>query len=200
MMIPVLVTAAVSYLLGCCNTALIVSKYILHDDVRNHGSGNAGLTNFYRTFGKKMVIWVILGDLLKAILSCLLGGWLIGPALGGAAADIALGKLVGGVCAMLGHSFPVMFGFKGGKGVLCGAGVILCMDWRVSAVSGRVRRAGGPHPLGEPGQHGGRGPVPCHLLVCVAQCAGHGAGGGHGLSHRGAAQGECQAHRPRRRE
>lgn len=134
MILPVLATAVVSYLLGCCNTALIVSKYILHDDVRNHGSGNAGLTNFYRTFGKKMVLWVIIGDLLKAILSCLLGGWLIGPALGGAAADIALGKLVGGVFAMLGHSFPAMFGFKGGKGVLCGAGVILCMDWRVSAI------------------------------------------------------------------
>jgi glycerol-3-phosphate acyltransferase PlsY len=131
---PFLVTAVVSYLLGCCNTALIVSKYILHDDVRNHGSGNAGLTNFYRTFGKHMVIWVILGDLLKAIVSCHLGGWLIGAALGGAPAQVALGKLVGGVFAMLGHSFPAMFGFKGGKGVLCGAGVILCMDWRVSAI------------------------------------------------------------------
>ena len=129
------VTAAVSYLLGCCNSALILSKYILHDDVRNHGSGNAGLTNFYRTFGKKMVIWVILGDLLKAVLSCHLGGWVIGSlVMGGGSAAVALGKLVGGIFCMLGHSFPFMFGFKGGKGVLCGAGVILCMDWRISCI------------------------------------------------------------------
>lgn len=134
MVMPFVITAVVAYLLGCCNSALILSKYILHDDVRNHGSGNAGLTNFYRTFGKKMVLFVILGDLLKAILSCILGGYLIGTALGGSVAMVALGKLFGGICAMLGHSFPFMFGFKGGKGVLCGAGVILCMDWRIALV------------------------------------------------------------------
>lgn len=127
-------TAVIAYFLGCCNSALILSKYILHDDVRGHGSGNAGLTNFYRTFGKKKVIFVILGDLAKAMLSCLLGGALVGGALGGGAAMVAAGKLVGGIFCMLGHSFPCMFGFKGGKGVLCGAGVILMMDWRIALV------------------------------------------------------------------
>ncbi|MCD8147882.1 MAG: glycerol-3-phosphate 1-O-acyltransferase PlsY [Clostridiales bacterium] len=122
--------AAVSYLLGCCNSALILSKYILHDDVRNHGSGNAGLTNFYRVFGKRKVVFVVLGDLLKAVVSVLLGGALLGTFLGWP----VIGKLVGGIFCILGHSFPCMFGFRGGKGVLCGAGVILCMDWRIALI------------------------------------------------------------------
>lgn len=136
--------AVASYFLGCCNSALILSKYILRDDVRNHGSGNAGLTNFYRVFGKKMVVWVIIGDLLKAIIACNLGGLLLWDvfsacmqnmdAAAAVAAATALGKLIGGIFCMLGHSFPCMFGFKGGKGVLCGAGVILCMDWRIALI------------------------------------------------------------------
>ncbi len=135
--IMILIVAVVSYLLGCCNSALILSKYILHDDIRQHGSGNAGLTNFYRVFGKKMVVWVIVGDLLKAIISCNLGGILLGGVLtvtGTNLPAVAMGKLIGGIFCMLGHSFPCMFGFKGGKGVLCGAGVILCMDWRISLI------------------------------------------------------------------
>lgn len=131
----ILATALAAYFLGCCNSALIISKYILHDDVRAHGSGNAGLTNFYRVFGKKMVVFVILVDLAKAVVSCLLGSFLIGHmALGGDAVDIAFGKLIGGIFCILGHSFPCMFGFKGGKGVLCGAGVILTMDWRIALI------------------------------------------------------------------
>lgn len=130
LMLPALGVAVVSYLLGCCNSALILSKYILHDDVRQHGSGNAGLTNFYRTFGKKMVIWVILGDLAKAVLSCALGGAVFGALYN----QVVIGKLVGAIFCVLGHSFPCMFRFKGGKGVLCGAGVILSMDWRIALV------------------------------------------------------------------
>ncbi|MBQ3089875.1 MAG: glycerol-3-phosphate 1-O-acyltransferase PlsY [Oscillospiraceae bacterium] len=120
--------AGFTYLLGCCNSALIISKYILHDDVRNHGSGNAGLTNFYRVFGKGKVVWVILVDLAKAMISTWLGGFVLGHFLGWPVA----GKLIGGIFCILGHSFPAMFGFRGGKGVLCGAGVILMMDWRIA--------------------------------------------------------------------
>ena len=128
LILPVIVVAVVTYLLGCCNSALIISKYILKDDVRNHGSGNAGLTNFYRVFGKGKVVWVILVDLAKAMISNWLGGAVLGHFLGW---DVA-GKLIGGICCILGHSFPAMFGFRGGKGVLCGAGVILMMDWRIA--------------------------------------------------------------------
>ena len=74
----ILAVAVASYFLGCFNGAVIVSKYIFHDDVRTHGSGNAGLTNFHRTFGSKLAAIVILCDVLKAVLSVLLGMWLIG--------------------------------------------------------------------------------------------------------------------------
>ena len=70
------VTAAVAYFCGCFNGAVIVSKYILRDDVRNHGSGNAGLTNFYRTFGGPLTFVVILCDVLKAVVAILFARYL----------------------------------------------------------------------------------------------------------------------------
>ena len=76
-----LVTAVAGYFLGCFNGAVIVSKYILRDDVRTHGSGNAGLTNFHRTFGGPLTFVVILCDVLKAVIAVLIGAALIGGAL-----------------------------------------------------------------------------------------------------------------------
>lgn len=132
----VLLTAVVSYLLGCFNGALIASKFILHDDVRNHGSGNAGLTNFHRTFGGKMAAVVILCDALKAILSVLFGFWVFGHLIGrGSEYMIAIGKLWGGLFCLLGHSFPCMFRFKGGKGVLSGGVIAFMMDWRIGLIA-----------------------------------------------------------------
>ena len=75
-------TAAAAYFLGCFNGAVIISKYILRDDVRSHGSGNAGLTNFYRTFGGPLTLAVILCDVLKAVIAVWLGTWLLGQATG----------------------------------------------------------------------------------------------------------------------
>ena len=69
----IIATAVVAYFCGCFNGAVIVSKYILRDDVRKHGSGNAGLTNFYRTFGGPLTLVVILTDVLKAVVAILLG-------------------------------------------------------------------------------------------------------------------------------
>ena len=122
-----LVTAA-CYLLGCFNGAVIVSKYILRDDVRNHGSGNAGLTNFYRTFGGPLTAVVILTDVLKAVIAVLLGSWLLGFI------DPLFGKYWAGVFCLLGHMFPCMFHFKGGKGILSGGTIALMIDWRVALV------------------------------------------------------------------
>jgi len=125
--------AAASYLLGCFNGAVIVSKYILKDDVRNHGSGNAGLTNFHRTFGGGLTFVVILCDVLKAVLAVLLGmyafSYFIGPAGAG-----TLGKYFAALFCLLGHMFPCMFHFKGGKGILSGGAVALMIDWRVALV------------------------------------------------------------------
>ena len=126
----ILATVVASYLLGCINGALLVSKYILQDDVRNHGSGNAGLTNFYRVFGGKLTIVVVLCDMLKAVAAVLLGSLLLGHFLGW----VVLGKYIAGLACMLGHMFPCMFQFKGGKGILSGGAIALMMDWRIALV------------------------------------------------------------------
>ena len=120
--------AAACYLLGCFNGAVIVSKYILRDDVRSHGSGNAGLTNFYRTFGGPLTAVVILCDVLKAVAAVLLGSWLLGFM------DPLFGKYWAGLFCLLGHMFPCMFHFKGGKGILSGGTIALMIDWRVALV------------------------------------------------------------------
>lgn len=133
-------SAVLSYFLGCFNGAVIVSKYILGDDVRNHGSGNAGLTNFYRTFGGPLTLVVILCDVLKAVIAVgLVGycadkyffdGW---PFPTYPLADV-FSKYWAGLWCLLGHMFPCMFQFKGGKGILSGGVVAIMIDWRIAVV------------------------------------------------------------------
>ncbi len=126
------ISGLAAYFLGCSNGAIIVSKYILHNDVRNHGSGNAGLTNFYRVFGGKLTLVVILSDVVKAIFALWLGlllVWLVGwPGMG------VLAKYWTGLFCLVGHMFPCMFYFKGGKGILSGGTIALMVDWRVALV------------------------------------------------------------------
>ena len=110
---------------------MVVSRYILRDDVRNHGSGNAGLTNFYRTFGGPLTLVVILSDAVKAVVAVLFAMWIAGsisPEL------ITLSKYWAGLFCLLGHMFPVTFQFRGGKGILSGGTIALMMDWRVALV------------------------------------------------------------------
>ena len=118
--------AIAGYLLGCANGAILTSKIFYHDDVRKHGSGNAGLTNFYRTYGGKLVLCVIAVDMLKAVVAVELGGAILGG---------ALGKYFMGFFCMLGHMFPAPYRFKGGKGILSSGTLLLCLDWRVALVS-----------------------------------------------------------------
>ena len=119
-------SAVVSYLLGNLNGAVIVSSLIAHDDVRSHGSGNAGLTNFIRNYGAKSAVLVILIDMGKAILACFASGMLLNG-YGYYEEGIALG----GLFVILGHNFPALLHFKGGKGILSGVTVALMMDWRI---------------------------------------------------------------------
>ena len=128
--ILLVLTVVVSYLLGCFNGAIIISKYILRNDVRTHGSGNAGLTNFFRVFGGPLTLVVLLCDALKAIIAVLIGSWLLGDLLGWS----VLGNYIAGLCCMLGHMYPCMFQFKGGKGVLSSVAAILVIDWRLFLV------------------------------------------------------------------
>ena len=128
---PFVLIAALAYFCGCFNGAVIVSKYILRDDVRNHGSGNAGLTNFYRTFGGPLTAVVILTDVLKAVL----GVWLATDIINAPAEAVTLAKYWAGLFCLLGHMYPCMFQFKGGKGILSGGAIVLMIDWRIALVA-----------------------------------------------------------------
>ena len=126
----VALTLLVSYLLGCFNGAVMTSHFVIKDDVRKHGSGNAGLTNFYRTYGAKYALGVIVCDMGKTLVACLIGGYLFWFM----ARDWTLGVLLAGIGCELGHMFPAFYGFKGGKGILCGGTLALLLDWRVALV------------------------------------------------------------------
>lgn len=123
--------AVIAYFCGCFNGAVIVSKYILRDDVRNHGSGNAGLTNFYRTFGGPLTAVVILTDVLKAVVALKVVAWLY-VSTGFETGIVA--KYWAGIFCLLGHMFPCMFHFKGGKGILSGGTIAIMIDWRIALV------------------------------------------------------------------
>ena len=103
LVIAILLTAVVSYLLGSCNSAIIVGKLIQKKDIRDYGSHNAGLTNTLRCFGKGCAALTLIG-------------------------------YIAGIFAILGHVFPLYYGFKGGKGVLVGVSVFLVIDWRVFCI------------------------------------------------------------------
>ena len=133
MWLPILLLAVWAYLCGCFNGAVIVSKYILRDDVRTHGSGNAGLTNFYRTFGGPLTFVVILCDVLKAVVAILTAVFVM-RFLGVHESVIPLVKYWAGMFCLLGHMFPCMFQFKGGKGILSGGTIAIMIDWRVALV------------------------------------------------------------------
>ena len=129
MWFPILVTVLVGYLLGNLNGAVCMSNLVAHEDVRVHGSGNAGLTNFIRNYGAAKSISVILIDGGKAVLACLAGGLMLssyGMWLEGLA--------IGGLAVMLGHDFPALLGFRGGKGILSGCVIAFTVDWRIGAL------------------------------------------------------------------
>ena len=126
-----LLVMLLSYFFGCFNGSFMVSHFIIRDDVRKHGSGNAGLTNFYRTYGAKYAPLVIACDMGKTVAACLLGSFFF-RCLGW---DGTLGTLLAGLGCELGHIFPVFYGFRGGKGILSGGTLVLLLNWRVAAVA-----------------------------------------------------------------
>ena len=134
LLLPALLIAVIAYFCGCFNGAVIVSKYILRDDVRTHGSGNAGLTNFYRTFGGPLTFVVILTDVLKAVVAVWAGILAAKYLVADELLVVALGKYWAGAFCLLGHMFPCMFHFKGGKGILSGGTIAIMIDWRVALV------------------------------------------------------------------
>lgn len=118
--------AACGYFVGGINPAIAMSKAIYHQDIRECGSGNPGFTNFRRTFGNRWAWWVLALDLTKAAVVVGCFAWLFGTYLG----DRQLGAAYTGVFAMLGHAYPMMYGFKGGKGFLVCLSTMWVIDWR----------------------------------------------------------------------
>lgn len=132
MFFQILLTAIVCYFLGNHNGAICVSM-MLGDDVRSHGSGNAGLTNFIRSYGPGRAALVVLIDVGKAVVACILGGVLLQSYGCG-----LLGRVLGGLFVMLGHDFPALQGFRGGKGILSGWTIAWMVDWRIAVLIGAV--------------------------------------------------------------
>ena len=129
MVYSVLIAAVCAYLLGNLNGAVCISALIADDDVRKHGSGNAGLTNFIRNYGVGKALYVIMIDAGKAVVACLVGGLVLEPY------GLRLeGFTLGGIFVMLGHALPALLGFKGGKGILSGLFISLCVDWRITVL------------------------------------------------------------------
>ena len=123
--IAYIAAAVIAYLLGSISGAIVSSKVGHHEDIRNYGSGNAGMTNALRTYGIRHAAIVAAMDMLKTILAILIAKWLVGW---------YWGFVIGSLFAITGHLFPVYYGFKGGKGVLCGLASLLMVDWRIGVL------------------------------------------------------------------
>src|SRR5580658_3817764 len=135
-MIDILKTVAalgLGYLLGSLNTAVIVGK-IYGKDIRSHGSKSAGLTNTLRVLGKSAAVLVLVGDIVKGIVACLIG-LRIGVYVQSGAAVECVSMLAAGAGAVIGHNWPVYFGFKGGKGMLTAAAVMFMVNWVMTLIS-----------------------------------------------------------------
>jgi len=140
----ILIAAIPAYLLGSVNGAIITSQVIYRKDIRKYGSGNPGLTNFFRVFGKGGVLLVVLIDVIKSITPVIFGGWLFAVFTGMPVSENWLlrdlfnisffGILVSGFSVMLGHCFPVFYGFTGGKGVMAAGTMVIILDWRLALV------------------------------------------------------------------
>lgn len=132
MWLSIVIGLLTGYLLGNLNGAVCIST-LMQDDVRSHGSGNAGLTNFIRNYGNTKALYVVAVDALKAVLSCLLTGLLLAPY-----GYYTEGVMLGGAAVMLGHVFPVLLGFRGGKGILSGLFIAIVADWRIALLIAAV--------------------------------------------------------------
>lgn len=138
--IQLVAVAVISYLLGSLNFGVILSRKMEKDDIREHGSGNAGTTNMLRNFGKKLAALTIIGDMLKVMVAILIAKYLIvdGELLSQQAlfqgnSDVIL-KSFAGIFAVMGHIFPCYFNFKGGKGVATSGGMVFMIDWRIALI------------------------------------------------------------------
>lgn len=130
--LKILAALAAGYLLGSLNTAVIVGK-IYGKDIKSHGSKSAGLTNSLRVLGKSAAAFVLVGDVLKGVIACLIGLQLGVYIHSGEAAD-CVSLLAAGAGAIIGHNWPLYFGFRGGKGALTAVTVLFMVDWVMALI------------------------------------------------------------------
>ena len=121
----ILIITLISYLLGCLSLSIFLSKKVCGNDIRSCGSGNAGATNMARVYGFKMGLLTLAADVAKAVVSMLIGSCLLGDT----------GMCIAGCMCLVGHCFPALHGFKGGKGVSVGAAIIFFIDWRAGIIT-----------------------------------------------------------------
>lgn len=122
------ISAVISYLLGSCNSSIIVVRLLKHEDVREHGSKNAGLTNTLRCYGKFPALLTLIGDLGKGIVSVLFSILVFRIIIGEGSFNSQTVGYISGIFAILGHIFPIYYGFRGGKGVLVSSSILLVID------------------------------------------------------------------------
>ena len=128
-MLAIIISAIIAYLLGSINTSIIISKLFASSDIRNHGSGNAGATNTLRVLGKKAAALVVVGDGLKGVLAVLAARYVAHAFSAGSAAEY-----IAAVFVVLGHVFPVFFGFRGGKGIMTSIAVVFTLSPSIGAI------------------------------------------------------------------
>lgn len=126
-----IIVTLVAYLLGSISFSVIISKKMAGFDVREKGSGNAGATNMLRSVGKKEAIFTLIGDCLKGVVAILFA-IIVGKIAKNT--DKALLVQLAGIAVVLGHTFPIFFGFKGGKGVATSLGVLLMTNWQIGLI------------------------------------------------------------------
>ncbi len=126
LVLALVLSGVVAYLIGSVNFAIIVTRIFTHEDIRKYGSGNAGMTNVLRTLGKGPAALVTIGDFCKGVLAVLIS-YLLLRTVGGTEPPFYTNYVVA-VMVLLGHCFPVFYGFRGGKGILVSAGVILVLN------------------------------------------------------------------------
>lgn len=140
--LAIILSAVISYLLGSLNFGVILSKKLAKDDVREHGSGNAGTTNMLRNYGKKLAVMTIIGDMLKVGIAILISFYIF-TFVSNRTGDISIVESVdrkmllksfSGFFCVLGHIFPCFFNFKGGKGVATAGGMVFIIDWRIGLI------------------------------------------------------------------
>lgn len=133
--LPFLLTALAAYLLGSISFSIVFTKLFQHTDVRKYGSGNAGATNVLRTAGKLPALLTLIFDFLKCVLSILIGIYIFSlypvPFI---TPDNTIIRFIAGLSCILGHIYPLYFGFKGGKGVISSAALVLLIDWRLFVI------------------------------------------------------------------